>query len=113
MRITKSQLKQLIKEELQKVFLEEANERKGNPWTVPLEWRGRDRSDQKNLQKLRSGAWGGNWKVAFDFKSQWVSDRQFLLTYLSYGLSIKKCRDNPCKPWSVIRRGQVLIDLKD
>ena len=59
MKITKSKLQKLIKEELLKVLLQERGG--AMPWTVPNNWVGVTRKDKKLLRALRQGKWGSEW----------------------------------------------------
>ena len=59
MKLTKSKLKGLIKEELLKVLLQERGG--AMPWTVPNNWVGVTRKDNKLLRALRQGKWGSEW----------------------------------------------------
>jgi hypothetical protein len=57
MKLSKSKLKQIIKEELGNVLYEAG----GAAWQVPPDWRGVDAKSRRNLQLLRNGKWGSNW----------------------------------------------------
>jgi hypothetical protein len=60
MKLTKSTLKQLIKEELPSAL----NENQPQPWTIPAKWQGIDRKNQKKLDALRRGKYGKEWTRA-------------------------------------------------
>ena len=53
MKLTKSKLKQLIKEEIQTVLNEQAPQK----WTVPQNWIAADRKEQPYLDKIKSIPW--------------------------------------------------------
>jgi hypothetical protein len=82
MKLTKSKLKQIIKEELENVL----DEGRPVPWQIPTDWRGEDRKSHKLLNLLRRGKWGSpdGW-TAPRGSSYITGDKGFVLELMSMG----------------------------
>ena len=82
MKLSKSKLKRIIKEELENILYETESE----PWRIPDDWRGEDKDSRKLLNLLRRGRWGspGGW-TAPRGSSYITGDKGFILQIMSMG----------------------------
>jgi hypothetical protein len=85
MKLTKQQLKQLIKEEIQNVLSEGSSDN----LVIPDTWTPSQRSDRRALKVLRKGKkWGATWNRCMRGRDIFCSEKGFSLKIMGMGSTL-------------------------